>query len=77
MLEYFDDIPSLIVLNETNNCIEQEQAGNDSQIDPVSQSSSQYKRQLSRSCQLKTDSSRGYKLRRETGSRGMDLDLQA
>ena len=45
-LELFDDTPSLVVLNKANNCVEQEQASNDPQIDPVLQSGSQYKRQL-------------------------------
>lgn len=45
-LELLDNIPSLIVLRKPNYCIEQEQAGNDSQIDPVLQTGSQYKRQL-------------------------------
>lgn len=56
-LEFVDNIPSLIVLNKANYCIEQEQAGNDSQIDPVLQACSQYKRQLQKSCQPETGSS--------------------
>ena len=56
-LEFLDNVPSLIVLDKANDCIEQEQAGNDSQIDPVLQARSQYKRQLQMSCQLESDPS--------------------
>ena len=54
LLEFLDNVPSLIVLDKANNCIEQEQAGNDSQIDPVSQARSQYKRQLQTAYQLES-----------------------
>ena len=73
LLEFLDNIPSLKVLNKANNCIEQEQAGNDSEIDPVLQARSQYKRQLQKPCQLVTDSSPGDETRREIGLRGIIL----
>ena len=59
LLEFGDNIPSLVVLNKANNCIEQEQAGNDSQVDPVLQACSQYECQLQKPYQLENDLSRG------------------
>ena len=58
LLEFVDNIPSLVVLNEANNCIKQEQAGDDSQVDPVLQACSQYECQLQKPYQLESDLSR-------------------
>ena len=77
LLEFLDNVPSLIVLNEANNCIEQKQAGNDSQVDPVLQARSQYKRQLQKSVQLKPHLSYGNEPRWATCWRVMDANLQA
>ena len=54
-LEFLDNVASLIVLKEANDCIEQEQAGNDTQVDPVLQTRSQHERQLEKSCQPETE----------------------
>lgn len=77
LLEFLDNVPSLIVLNEANNCIEQKQAGNDSEVDPVLQARSQYKRQLQKSIQLESHSSHGDEPRWETCWGVMDANLQA
>lgn len=76
-LEFMHNVPSLIVLNEANNCIEQEQAGNYSQIDPILQAGSQYESQLQKQCQLETIRLSGARCRGETGLRGMYPNLQA
>lgn len=55
ILEFLDNVASLIVLKEANDRIEQKQAGNDTQIDPVLQGRSQHERQLEKSCQPKDD----------------------
>jgi hypothetical protein len=40
LLQFFDDRTSLIFLNETNKGVEQEKGANDTEIDPILQTSS-------------------------------------
>ena len=77
ILEFLDNVARLIVLKEANDCIEQEQAGNDTQVDPVLQARSQHECQLKESCQPKLIGMKVDEPRCRRALRFMDYDLQA
>lgn len=50
LLEAFDDIAGMKLLSEANNCVEQQKAADDAEVNPVLQTSSQKSRALFKAC---------------------------